>query len=72
MKWWKSYLKKQASNETLRQAEGRPQVAIKSSVHHAGIHGAGAERLASTLQLLVEVRTEQHLGQFTAAVGRMG
>lgn len=66
------YPEKQPSDNTLRQAEGRPQVAVESSVHHAGVHGAGAERVASTLELLVELGTEHHLGQFTAAVRGMG
>lgn len=66
------YPKKQPSNNTLRQAEGRPQVAIESSVHHAGVHGAGTERVASTLELLVELGTEQRLCQFTAAISSMG
>lgn len=70
--WRTIYPKKQPSNYTLRQAEGRPQVAIESSVHHAGVHGAGTELVASTLQLLVEVKTENHLGQFTAAISSMG
>lgn len=70
--WRKIYPEKEPSNYTLRQAEGHPQVAIESSVHHAGVHSAGTELVASTLQLLVEVRTEHHLGQFTAAISSMG
>lgn len=66
------YPKKQPSNNALRQAEGRPQVAIESSVHHAGVHGTGTERVASALELLVELGTEHCLGQFTAAIRSMG
>lgn len=66
------YPKKQPSNRTLRQTEGRPQVAVESGVHHAGVHGAGTERVASALELLVELGTEHRLGQFTAAIRSMG
>lgn len=72
VEWRKIYPEKQPSNYALRQAEGHPQVAIESSVHHAGVHGAGTERVAFTLQLLVEVSAEHHLGQFTAAIRSMG
>lgn len=66
------YPEEKPSDDTLRQAEWCPQVAIESSVHHAGVHGAGTEWVASTLKLLVELGTEHHLRQFTAAIRSMG
>lgn len=51
------YPEKQASNGTQCQAEGRPKVAIESSIHHAGVHSTWAQWETSSLQLLVKVGT---------------
>lgn len=52
------YPEKQASDGALRQAEGRPEVAIERRIHHARIHSTWTQWETSTLQLLVEVGTK--------------
>lgn len=52
------YPEKQAGDGTLCQTEGRPEVAIESSIHHARIHSTWTQWETSTLHILVEVGTE--------------
>lgn len=70
--WRVFYPEKQTSDDALCQAEGRPEVAIECSIHHARIHGTWAQRGTSTLQLLVEVGTKQQLGQLTVTISSVG